>query len=739
MAIYERLAPGSFDVASSLISLGNVTYLNKNLQAAQDHYSRALAIYERLAPGSLDVAGSLQGLGNVAFSTGDLQAAQDYHSRALAIFERLAPNSLNVSGGLLSLGNVASFRGDLQVAQDYYSRALKINERLAPNSLGAAAGFSNLGGVILSQRRFPEAFQLFTRAVEIIESQRSKILSSDARALLLAQLTGPYTGLLRTHLALNDLPSAFATLERARARSLVEMLTERQIDFHADLPADLLKRQDNLALCRSDAAATLTYAHTQLPKAQTELGKLNPNKDANRIAVLENQIEEFNQQIKKLPDALTQYSVEQRKLDEEIRRAPGVSSRFANLQYPHPLDLAGAQTALAPDTLLLAYHLVLDESYLFAVTKTDIKLFKLPARKVIADSVRAFQSEVAVKRRGLNDLATIKIINEQGKKLYDLLIGPAQALVNQANRVLICPDGPLHTLPFAALVSQIKPAPRYFIQDKPLHTIVSMTVYAQSRKPLALNPNQKKHVLAFGDAVYTDDHAQQIIKQLQNSPKTQHPSESVQESQTRSNADSDTTRWKFDSRLPNTKQEVEAIRRYDKSADIKLAQEVTESAVRLLGKDYTIFHFAVHGWADKRVGLDSGIALSQPRLLGKSETKDDNGMLQAWEIIEQLHLNADLVVLSACETGLGTTELGGEGLVGLTRAFQYAGAKSIVVSLWKVLDQSTSELMMAFYDELFKGASKDVALQKAMAKVRSNPKWRHPYYWSSFVLVGDWQ
>lgn len=118
-------------------------------------------------------------------------------------------------------------------------------------------------------------------------------------------------------------------------------------------------------------------------------------------------------------------------------------------------------------------------------------------------------------------------------------------------------------------------------------------------------------------------------------------------------------------------------------------------------------------------------------------TKEDNGSLQGWEVFEQVKLNADLVVLSACETGLGT-ELKGEGLIGMTRAFQYAGAKSIVVSLWAVNDESTAVLMSAFYRELRKGSSKDVALQRAMVVVRRNPRWRHPFYWSPFTLVGSW-
>ncbi|HLV81632.1 MAG TPA: CHAT domain-containing protein, partial [Chthonomonadaceae bacterium] len=146
-------------------------------------------------------------------------------------------------------------------------------------------------------------------------------------------------------------------------------------------------------------------------------------------------------------------------------------------------------------------------------------------------------------------------------------------------------------------------------------------------------------------------------------------------------------------------------------------------------------HFACHGWLDPKLPLSSGLILSQPEALGNSE--QDNGLLQAWEIFK-LRLHADLVVLSACQTGLGT-EIKGEGLIGLTRAFTYAGAKSVLVSLWEINDKSTAEFMTAFYQALKEGKSKDVALQQAIKKLSRHGKWRHPFFWSAFSLVGDWQ
>src|SRR5262249_42550870 len=151
--------------------------------------------------------------------------------------------------------------------------------------------------------------------------------------------------------------------------------------------------------------------------------------------------------------------------------------------------------------------------------------------------------------------------------------------------------------------------------------------------------------------------------------------------------------------LPGTRKEVEEIAKiYGSAATIKLGQDVTKTSVKKESPNYTILHFAVHGWFDDYIGLNSGLALSLPEALGQKSEKSESGLWQAWEILEQTRLKADLVVLSACVTGLGQ-ELRGEGIIGLTRAFHYAGAKSVVVSLRSVNDASTAELMSTFHRE----------------------------------------
>jgi CHAT domain-containing protein/tetratricopeptide (TPR) repeat protein len=690
--IYKRIAPNSLEYAASVNNLGGVFYSANNLQAAHDYYDRALGIYQRLDPDSLNVAMGLNNLGNVAYFRNDLDAAQDYHRRALELRLRLAPGSLDAADSLDNMGSIAYLRGDLPAAEDYNRSALKIRDQLAPGSLKFAASLANLGKNAFKKSRFPEALQFFTDAVNIIEAQRGKISSIEARAFFTARYTYSYIGLLETNLALKNPAAAFAVVERARARSLIELLGERRLTFQTDVPpelAGLLGRQEELNQKRSTTYAALNDTFINLNGARSELRNIALGGEAQRIEKLNKQIKSFEKQMDELRIKLIEISVQQRELEAKIRRDP---SRVTSLKYPEPLDLKGAQAALDADTLLLSYFIGIEETYLFAVTKKSIKVFTLPTGETtLKDQVRAFRSEVKNKRVDRSKL------REQGRSLYDLLIGPAQESVNQAKRILICPDGPLTVLPFAALVRQSHPRLRYFIEDKPLHIINSMTVYAEMRKPATGNKQQQKRLLAFVNPVNNL------------------------------------------TALPSALNEVKEVRRlFGQSATVKQGREATETTAKKESKDYSILHFAVHGLLNDEVGLNSSLALSQPEMMGGKATINDNGLLQAWEIFEQVRLKADLVVLSSCDTGSGEN-VRGEGLIGLTRAFQYAGAKSIVVSLWSVNDDSTARLMTAFYQELQKGVDKDIALQKAIVTVRNLQEWEHPSYWSPFILVGDWQ
>jgi CHAT domain-containing protein len=166
-----------------------------------------------------------------------------------------------------------------------------------------------------------------------------------------------------------------------------------------------------------------------------------------------------------------------------------------------------------------------------------------------------------------------------------------------------------------------------------------------------------------------------------------------------------------------------------------LGAQANEARLKGIGKGVRYIHIAAHGIVDERVPLNSALALTIP---ADGAQQGENGLLQAWEIFDQMQIDADLVTLSACDTGLGT-ELSGEGLIGLTRAFQYAGAHSIVASLWSVADESTADLMRRFYGYLNAGRSKDEALRAAQIDLIRSSAFAHPFHWGAFTLIGDWR
>jgi CHAT domain-containing protein len=169
---------------------------------------------------------------------------------------------------------------------------------------------------------------------------------------------------------------------------------------------------------------------------------------------------------------------------------------------------------------------------------------------------------------------------------------------------------------------------------------------------------------------------------------------------------------------------------------VYVGRDATEEKAKSIGPDSQLIHFACHGLLDEHFPLNSALALTLPEQPAEGQ---DNGLLQAWEIFESVRLDADLVTLSACDTALGR-EMGGEGLVGLTRAFQYAGARSVLASLWSVSDISTARFMKHFYGYLRGGKSKDEALRAAQIdQIREKNRSSHPFHWAAFQLTGDWK
>jgi len=722
LAIREATAPDSLDVAASLNSLGLIAAARADRASAEQRFRRALAIRERLAPESLAVAEILNALGSVAADRGDFEAAWDLHGRAVAIQQRIAPESPESAIGYLQLARVARQRNDFAAAREDYERAASIEGKLAPDSLPMAAIVQGHGELLAQMAAHDEARRQLTRALELhdrlapgsaaqaatlralarldrdtgdlqsaadryrqsigaLETQTSRLGGSqEAQAAFVADHGDDYRELIEVLLRLGRPDEAIGQLERSRARGLLAMLAERDLVFAGDIPAELESER--------------RLVERQYEEVQAEIGTLSAVADAARI-------EELDARRRSLRDR-------QARVVEQIRSA---SPRRAALQYPQPLDLEGIRRTLDPGTLLLAYSVGGEKSFVFAVSPKDgLRVFPLPmGRAALAAKVDAFRTMIGRRATADDSMAELRA---KGRELYALLLEPADRLLARAERVVIVPDGPLNLLPFAAVVRRSD----YLAAWKPIHGVVSMTVYAEL-KNATRRPGARRELVAFGDPIYPAATKQasavdpRVASLVERNGATLEP-------------------------LPATRAEVERIAAlYGDGATTYLGAAATEEQAKAIGTDARMIHFACHGVIDERFPLDSALALTIRD--GRSGAAE-NGMLQAWEIFERVRIDADLVTLSACDTALGQ-DAGGEGLIGLTRAFQYAGARSILASLWGVGDVSTTELMTRFYAHLSGGMSKDAALREAQRDLLRNRATAHPFHWAAFELIGDWR
>jgi CHAT domain-containing protein/Tfp pilus assembly protein PilF len=717
LEIRERLAPGGAAVASTVLQLGIVAELSRGDYAeAEALFRRALAIHERIAPGGLAVAMCLNAVGVSAMHRGDLASAEEPLHRALEIRERLAPGTLDVASSLHNLGDLAFLLGDLDKARDLFERALGIRKRLAPRSFAEADSAAGLARVHRRAGRPDAALAGLLAAIEALEVQEESLGGiQEDRIEFRARNMEVYRDAIDLLVESGRLSEALHLLERSRARTLAALLAERDAFLADEAPPELEGE-------RRRAAA-------DYDRTQEAVARMSPERDADRI-------QEHLDRLHALRRRLGE-------IGETIRRQ---SPRLASLRYPKPLDLAGVRRALDPGTVLLAYSVAESAARLFVADATGLaRVEALSISRAGLDAqVREFRRSVEGSAAGG---AAAEEARRRGADLYRLLAAPAAPEIRRARRLLIVPDGPLHALPFAALV-RTEGRGEYLIEWKPLHVVVSVTVYAELRKGAARRTAREGPVLvAFGDPRFPG---------AAGGAAPAGPGEKA--SAIRAVLPS----WRDEIRpLAASREEVESIGGlYGSEALLLLGAAATEVRAKQAGRGPRLLHFATHALVDERSPLDSAIVLSLPE---SPEQPGQNGLLQAWEVFEEMRIDADLVTLSACETALGK-ELAGEGMIGLTRAFQYAGARSVLASLWNVADRSTAGLMKRFYGHLRSGKPKDEALRAAqidlirarrpqggedgaesprgvgrLAKGPPPGPRASPFHWAAFVLNGDWR
>ena len=393
-----------------------------------------------------------------------------------------------------------------------------------------------------------------------------------------------------------------------------------------------------------------------------------------------------------------------------------------------PVTVPDLQRALDPGTLVLYYMVGEDHVDLLSIpTEGEAKKHHVAlSREALAEEVNRFLSSPDFRStRGavLIDEPTQDSQEEGGAavRLFQALIAPV-AEVETAKRLLIIADGPLHQLPFGALKRSEDGGPDDYLGAwKPIHLAPSAAGYIALVERRPETRQDSPALVAFGNPDYQSAGEGSEERSLPFAVRT---------AGTRGFSGGLAP-------LPGSEREVQEIGRlFGSRAQILLGAAAGEGAAKTQVEAATYLHFAVHGFVDSEQPEHSFLALSLPSYLREG---DENGILESWEIVDGVVLNAELVALSACETALGK-QRGGEGPASLNRAFLAAGARSVLASLWKVDDQATAELMVDFYRHILAGKSKDQALQAAQQDLRaSGGGFEAPYFWAGFQLTGDWQ
>lgn len=721
-AIRQKTSPGSLDIARSLSNLGDVAFNRGQILKAWRYYRRSVAIEDRLAPESVTLALRLRRLAELERSRGDPAAAQRSIQRALRIQEKLAPEGLDTAESLNFLGDLLREHGDLAWAEHYYRRALAIREKTVAGTSVHAESLAALAAIMRSRNQLDAAAEFFDRAVSVLETQTDRLGGGDLlRSGFRANHASYYEDYIEVLLEKKQLELAFQVMERARARALLETLAADSIDIHQDADPRLLERQRNL---RRALEARSSRRIRLLGRPHTP-----------------SQVEASEQEIEEL---LARYQ----QTEDEIRRS---NSNYATLTHPQFLSAREVQERLLDDdSLLLEYLLGRKRSYVWALTRSSITVYELPRRAEIEKVAQRVYDLLTARTPRLREKSNLgrekywadvePAYARQSETLSRIVLGPVAGQIAKKKRLLLVADGFLQYLPFAAV-----PAPQAagpggdtvpMIAEHEIVNLPSASVLEVLRREQAERLPAPKSVLVLADPVFSE-----------RDPRVQQGSQSHQHASGHLTGVSLADRVPLPSmprgdtldlpRLLFARQEAREIERITLPGKGKIILDFDASREAAMGPElaqYRIIHFATHGIFDGEHPELSGLMLS----LVDRQGRPRNGFLTLQEIYN-LKLPVELVVLSGCKTALGK-QIKGDGLMGLTRAFMYAGASRVVASLWNVDDAATAELMKYFYKAMEQQRMRPAAaLRKAQLQMGRQKRFRDPYYWASFTVQGDWR
>ena len=699
-------------------TLSNIGYAYKgleNYQEALNYFEQARAMQQKTGNRAQE-AETLDLTGTVYSEMGQPQKALALHQQALEI-QRATQNVRREAISLRNLGHVYNLLGQSQKALEQFDQSLSILRSIGDLNSAAltleerARAELRLKDLVASRKDIEESLSL-------IETVRGHSGSQQLRASYLASREKAYEFYVNLLMQLDAADSgkgyaaeALKASERGRARSLIELLNEAHVDIREGVNADLIKRERELSQLLN-------------AKAQREIQLTARRGNQQELHALRKEISGLEDEYQQVQAA--------------IRKA---SPAYAALTQPQPLQLKEIQQQLDTNTLLLEYSLGDDRSYLWVVARDSLKTYQLPKRaeiqsiaKQVYDSLTARSISKSIET-AMERQRRIARADEQFRQseaqLSKMILGPAATALGK-KRIVVVADGILQYIPFAALTNPTSVVAEPLIIQHELITLPSASTLAIQRRNLANRKPAPQMLAVLADPVFTTSDprlAKTVSRVRQENTATagdtrriEHPIEPMGQLSIR--------------RLPFTREEADRILAVAPAPTNLKAVDFRANRTLAMSNELSKFryvHFATHGYLDSARPDLSAIVLS----LVDQQGNPENGFLRSHEIFN-LKLPAELVVLSACETGLGK-DVRGEGLVGLTRGFMYAGARRVIVSLWNVNDKATASLMQRVYAGLLKTNKTPAAsLRAAQIEMWLQNQWQSPYYWAGFVMQGEW-
>jgi CHAT domain-containing protein/Tfp pilus assembly protein PilF len=710
---------GKNEIVEALINIGSVHQLQGNQPQTMECYQKSLEIAQQIGD-KAKIGGVLGNIGIVHQAQGNYAQAMEYYRKSLKIAEEIGDKT-GISNAFTNIGVTYQLQSNYTQAMEYHQKSLKIIEEMG-DKFRIGKALNNIAIVYQSQGNFQQAIKTATQSIDIGKQCGAPDLIWES--FILAGMG--YQAFNQPKQAKQAFADAIAAIEETRNQMAGAVAHRRQF-FEGKLSAyygmvSLLLEENNPA--GALAFAEQAKARSLLDVLQT--GTLNITRamsfaEKQQEQKINSELVSLNEQIYREKLLKQQDQNRLHDLNARLQKVRLDMEAFQTSLYAaHPelkIRRGQAQTitlsetaALIPDskTALLEFVVSEDQTYLFVLTKNasqsapDLKVYKIDVKqKELAKLCQEFRQRLADRRISYQDVAT---------QLYNLLLKPGHIQLTGKSNLIIIPDDVLWELPFQAL----QPVRNHFlIEDAAISYAPSLTVLQhmkQTRQKRSAMPANT--LLAFGNPII-DTETSARVKTVPMDGQL-FP-------------------------LPEAERQVKLLQKlYTPSrSKIYIGKEAGEAKVKAEAGNSRILHLATHGILNDASPMYSQIVLAH----NEAGTNED-GLLEAWEIMN-LELNADLVVLSACETARGKVGAG-EGMIGLSWALFVAGSPATVVSQWKVESASTTQLMVAFHRNLQTATGKQSlkmtkaeAMRRAALKLLKTPNYKHPFYWAAFVVIGD--